>query len=304
MKQVAHNVYAYFQEKGSWGLSNSGLIVGRDYCIVIDSLSTIPQTQALLTEIKKITNKPIRYLINTHYHPDHILGNHLFPGSISICQTRCREQTLGLWEKFNQAVLSGNQALLLRLFPDRDLTGTKVTPQDVTFDKRLTIHLDGREIHLIHYKTGHTVGDITAWLPEESIVFAGDLLFLYSTPVTWEGSFSGWIEIMQALADLNAKVYIPGHGPQCDKQGVLASRDYLVRIYEIARRRFDVGISAYDAAKDIDLGNFKKWANWERILANVERLYREFRGEDPLSELDFGTLRVQMGELARSERQE
>ncbi len=93
---------------------------------------------------------------------------------------------------------------------------------------------------------------------------------------------------------------MPGHGPQCGKEGVLECRDYLVRLYEMARQRFDGGMSAQDAARDINLGHFKKWANWERVAANVARLYCEFRGEDPLSPLDMTAIFAQMDELARS----
>ncbi len=308
MRQLGPNVYAYFQEKGSWGLSNAGLIVGKDCCVVIDSLSTVKWTQAFLAEIQKVTDKPVRYLINTHYHGDHILGNHLFPGSISICHTNCREQTLKLGEEYNPAVRAGNQAYLSRMFSDRDLTGTKMTPQDITFDRDLTLYLDDRRIHLIHYQPGHTIGDIIVWLPQDRILFAGDLLFLYSTPVTWEGSFSGWIETLQALAHFNAGVYVPGHGPYCGKEGVFESRDYLVRVYDLSRKKFDAGMGPFDAARKMDLGNYRKWACWERILANVESLYREFRGGGPLSvsesvmffRSDFGKLRAKMNELRES----
>lgn len=293
MREVAPNVHAYFQAEGSWFLSNAGLIVGNDYSIVIDSLGTIGFTQAMLDDIKKVTNKPLRYLANTHSHADHIWGNHLFSGAVTICHTRCREEIVRAGTPDPDA--------MSRAFPGFDFAGIRATPPDITFDSQLTLHLDEREVQLIYYQPGHTLGDIIAWLPQDSVVFAGDLLFLYSTPLCMQGSFAGWIEIMGAMLGLDAKVYVPGHGPQCGKEGVTECRDYLVLVHEMARKRFDAGMSAEDAARDIDLGHFQKWANWERIVANVARLYHEFRGEDPLSSpLDMTTIRAQMDELARS----
>jgi len=234
----------------------------------------------------------VRYLVNTHHHGDHIYGNHLFVGATAICHTRCREEI----EKGG----APDPERLSQVFPGFDFSGIKVTPPDITFDNQLSLYLDERKVQLLYYQPAHTVGDIIAWLPQESVVFGGDLLFLYSTPLCMQGSFAGWIKAMETIADLDAKVYIPGHGPQCGKEGVIECRDYLVLLRDEGRKRFDTGMSAQEAARDIDLGRFRKWANWERIVANVARLYEEFRGEDPLSPLDMAGIFTQMDELARS----
>jgi len=292
MKELAPNVYAYIQARGSWFWSNAGLIVGDEFAIVVDSLSTVGLTQALIDEIRKVTDRPIRYLVNTHHHGDHIWGNHLFSEANIICHTRCREEAI------RTGVYDPN--MLAMVFPEFDFQGIRVTPPQITFEKQLAIHLDEREVQLIYYRPGHTVGDIIAYLAQEGIVFAGDLLFLYSTPLAMEGSFAGWIEIVEAMVKLDAKVYVPGHGPICGKEGVMECHEYLVMIRDEARKRFDRGMSVDEAARDIGLGRFKKWANWERIIANLERLQREFRGEEPNSEIDVAALIGRMYELAAS----
>ena len=292
MKEIALRVYAYFQAEGSWFLSNAGLIVGSDRSIVIDSLGTIGFNQAFLNEIEKVSDKPVRYLVNTHHHGDHIYGNHLFTEATAICHTRCRQEILNAGDP--------DPDRLSQVFPGFDFSGIKATPPDITFDNQLTLYVDEREVQLLYYQPAHTVGDIIAWLPQDSVVFGGDLLFLYSTPLCLQGSFAGWIKTMEAMVDLDASVYVPGHGPQCGKEGVIECCEYLVLLRDEARKRFDAGMSAQHAARDIDLGRFKKWANWERIVANVARLYNEFRGEDPLSPLDITAIFAQMDELARS----
>jgi glyoxylase-like metal-dependent hydrolase (beta-lactamase superfamily II) len=95
VKQLAPNVYAYVQAKATWYWSNAGFIVGSDYVVVVDSLSTVGLTQRFKDEIKKITDKPIRYLINTHHHGDHTYGNHVFAGAIVISHDYCRREVIG-----------------------------------------------------------------------------------------------------------------------------------------------------------------------------------------------------------------
>jgi cyclase len=293
IKQLAPNVYAYVQAKATWYWSNAGFIVGNDYVIVVDSLATVELTQKFRDEIKKVTDKPIRYLINTHHHGDHTWGNHVFAGASIISHSHCR----------HEAIETGviDPGLLNTIFPEFDFHGIAVTPADITFDKQLTLHIDERKIQLLYFGPGHTIGDIIVHLPKDGVIFTGDLIFLYSTPLAMEGSFAGWISDLDAITKLDAKTYVPGHGPVCSIEGLNLCRDYLVFVQGEAKKRFDKGMSVDEAAKDIDLGNFKKWPNRERILANVERLWREFRGEDPAtSKLDITDVFFRMAAMAQA----
>jgi cyclase len=293
MKEVAPNVYAYIQAKGSWFWSNAGLIVGDEYAIVVDSLATVALTRNFINEIKRVTDKPVRFLINTHHHGDHIWGNHLFRDATVICHSRCWEmaRSTGLYDP----------NVLNALYPEFDFKGIKVTPPGMTFDKKFTIYLDDREVQLIHYEHAHTPGDLIVHLPQEKAIFAGDLLFLYSTPVGFEAHIQGWIEALDLMSYLDAETFVPGHGPVCNWEGLRECREYLAMIRYEARRRFDAGLDVYEAARSINLGSFKKWANWERIVINVERLYREFRHEDPTSPIDRAALFEQARKLVEAE---
>jgi len=293
VKQLTPKVYAYIQAKATWYWSNAGFIVGKDYVVVVDSLATVGLTQKFRDEIRKVTDKPIRYLINTHHHGDHIYGNHVFAGATIISHDYCRREAI------EQGIR--DPGLMNTIFPDFDFRGIAITPADITFDKQLTLHMDGREVQLLHFGPGHTAGDIIVYLPEEGIIFASDFIFLYSTPLGMEGSFAGWLRNLDAMANLGAQTYIPGHGPVCGAEGLNLCRDYLVFVQSEAKKRFDKGMTVDEAAKDIDLGQFKQWPNHERILANLERLWREFRSEDPTtSKLDIAELFLRMDTMAKA----
>jgi cyclase len=293
VKQLAPNVYAYVQARATWYWSNAGFIVGNDYVVVVDSLATVGLTQRFKDEIRKVTDKPVRYLINTHHHGDHTYGNHVFAGATIISHDACHR------ELTETRIM--DSALLNAIFPEFDFRGIAATPADITFDRRLTLHVGEREVRLLHVGPGHTVDDIIVYLPDEGIIFAGDFIFLYSTPLGMEGSFAGWLRNLDAMAKLGARTYVPGHGPVCGVEGLNLCRDYLVLVQREARRRFGRGMTVDEAAKNIDLGQFKEWPNRERILPNLERLWREFRGEDPCtSRLNLPEIFVRMDAMTRS----
>jgi len=293
VKQLAPNIYAYVQAKATWYWSNAGFIVGNDYVVVVDSMATVGLTQRFKDEIRKITDKPIRYLINTHHHGDHTYGNHVFAGATIISHDRCRHEVTEAGTM--------DPALLNTIFPEFDFRGIAVTPAHITFDKQLTLHVDGQEVRLLHFGPGHTIDDIIVYLPQEGIIFAGDFIFLYSTPLGMEGSFAGWLKNLDAMANLGAQTYVPGHGPVCGTKGLNLCRDYLVFVRSEAKKRFDKGMTVDEAAKNIALGQFKQWPNHERILLNVERLWREFRGEDPAtSKLNIAEVFLRMDAMAKA----
>jgi len=293
VRQLAPNIYAYIQSRATWYWSNAGFIVGKDYVVVVDSLATVGLTQRFRDEIRKITDKPVRYLINTHHHGDHTYGNHIFAGATIISHDYCRHEVI------EAGIMDPN--LLNAILPEFDFRGIAATPAHITFDRQLALHMDKQEVTLLHFGTGHTIDDIIVYLPDEGIIFAGDFIFLYSTPLGMEGSLAGWIKNLDAVAKLNARVYVPGHGPVCGAEGLNLCRDYLVLVQGEARKRFDKGMTVDEAAKDIDLGHFKQWPNHERILLNVERLWREFRGEDPAtSKLNLVEILSRMDAMAKA----
>ncbi len=293
--QVASGVWAYVQAGGSWMRSNAGLVVGDDYAVLVDSLATVGLTRGLMEQVRRVTDRPVRYIVNTHHHGDHVWGNQVLSEAHIICHRRGREELL-------KAAVP-DPKLLGMMFAGLDFQGIAATPPHITFEDRLSLHCGGRELQAIYLGPGHSVSDVIVYMPQEGVVFGGDLLFLYSTPLGTYGSFEGWIRAMDSMANLEAATYVPGHGPLCSRKGVEESREYLVFVREEARKRFERGMNADEAARDIDLGRFGKWAAWERLLFNLERLNREFAGEPPDSHIDEASIMMRAITLAGSGRQ-
>ena len=271
--ELADGVFAYVQAGGGLCLSNAGLIVGPDGCIVIDALFAPSMTRALREEIARVTDKPVRLLINTHHHVDHTLGNALFPEAQIVSHANARQE--------QQRVGTSVFDRLRPLRPDLVAEAEGVEPRlpDVTFEGELALHLTGRTVRLLHLGTAHTIGDALVLLPDERLLFAGDVAFHYVTPLAFEGHVGGWLGVCDQVDALDVATIVPGHGPVGTKRELREMRGYLESIRGQARAAFEAGRSQEEATQGIDLGEYASWAEPERLALNVGRLYQEFRGE-------------------------
>jgi cyclase len=230
-------------------------------------------TRRLVAAIRKTTHKKVGALVNTHHHLDHTGGNRFFRGSTIIATDKCRAALAPGFPPV--AILQQFMPAFAREFPRLELQ-----PPTVTFDSRLVLHDGEREIHLWHPGTpAHTAGDATVFLPAERVLFTGDLAFHYVTPLAFQGHVGRWIDAADRLLAFEADVIVPGHGPIGTKADVRLMRDYLALVHRDSRRRFDAGMPAEAAARDIKLGVYAAWREPERILPNVMRCYQEFRDE-------------------------
>lgn len=280
--ELSPNIYAFVQAEGTWFVSNAGLIVGDERAIAIDSLASGEMVEDFLNRVRKVTKNPIKILINTHFHGDHTYTNHLFSKATTISDEKTRKQTAEASEEEIE--------LYSQVWPEIDFSEAEINPQDITFQEKATIYQDSKEIRLISVGAAHTKSDVYVYLPEEEIVFCGDLLFYLCTPFALFGHISGYIQAIDQLLSLNAETYVPGHGPVCGKEGLYEAREYLEMVRDESYERFQEGMVFFDAAKDIDLGKFEDWGNPERIVGNVARAYSEFRGEPEAAELDYGEI--------------
>lgn len=291
MRKLTEGVYAYVQAKGSWGLSNAGLIVGNDGAILVDALNKLSTAKAFMRFVRKATDQDIKCIILTHSHGDHIAGSFLLPDTILFCQRNCYEEIDEMGKPTNQlpaGVPHFDFSKVLKEFPF------------ILFDDTASVYLGNKEIHLRHYGYAHTIGDTVVYLPQDGIVFCGDALFLYSTPYSSRGSFSGWINTLNKILELDATVYVPGHGPICGRDGLIKCREYLTFIYDEAKKAFKTGIPCREAALRIPLGEYSQWVDRERVLGNMRCIYGEFNNKVPASRADANESITEMKELAKS----
>jgi cyclase len=137
-------------------------------------------------------------------------------------------------------------------------------------------------------------------LPEARVLFSGDVLFRLCTPIGWDGTYDGWLAALDTMIALAPDVIVPGHGPLCGVEGPREMKAYLAYVRAESNRLFDAGVPPLEAAKRIDLGPYAGWTEPERIVFQVERAYRERRGEPYDAPLDAAALFRGMYELRRA----
>jgi len=186
---------------------------------------------------------------------------------------------------------------LQRCFGQFRFDGIQFTPPTRTFDGELDLRVGDKTVHLIEVGPAHTRGDVLVHCPVDRVVFTGDILFIDSTPVMWQGPVANWIRACLLIEGMDADLIVPGHGPITDKHGVARVRHYLQYVHDQARARYDAGLGAFEAAKDIELSEYSAWSDPERIAVNVDSLYREFSGQQ--ARTDTLELLRRMAELAQ-----
>ena len=196
----------------------------------------------------------------------------------------------------NADSLGETGAFFRRCFGAFDFDGITPTHPTRTFEGALDVTVGDKAVELKQVGPAHTEGDILVHVPADRTVFTGDILFIDGTPIMWEGPVANWIRACETIEALDVDVVVPGHGPITDRSGARAVREYLAFVRDEAHRRYEAGMSVAEAAKDIALGRFASWTDTERIAVNVDRLYKEFAGDDTPS--DIMTLFTGMAEMA------
>ena len=307
LRELARDVYACLQPDRGLGTSNSGLL-NRGGGLVVDTFWDLPHTRQMIETYARVWKRPARRVVNTHRNGDHCWGNQLFPDAEIIGHRLCAAEFGKERPEFMQTLRNGGTssdpvlAAFARRLAEWDFAGVELRPPTTLVDERLTLDLDGIQAHLIYVGPAHTSGDLIVHLPTERIVFTGDILFRLCTPVGWEGTFDRWIAALDRIVALAPEVVVPGHGPLCGLEGPREMKAYLQYVLAESKRFFEKGLSALDAARRIDLGPYAGWTEPERIVFQVERAYRELRGEPFDAPIDVTPLFGAMHELAREQR--
>jgi cyclase len=305
LRELAKDVYTCLQEDRGLGTSNSGLLT-RGGGLVVDTFWDLPHTRELIDHYARVWKAPARRVVNTHHNGDHCWGNQLFAGAEIIGHRLCaagmlKEQPM-LLQVLRGAAESTDPAMVAfaHALAPWDFTGIELTPPTTLVEERLDLDLDGMRVELLYVGPAHTAGDLIVHLPAERIVFTGDILFRLCTPIGWEGTYDRWIAALDRIVSLQPALIVPGHGPLCGTEGPREMKAYLVYVRSESRRFFDAGLSVLEAAKRIDPGPYANWTEPERIVFNVDRAYREFRGEAFDAPIDAMTMFSGMFELRQA----
>ncbi len=306
--EVARGVFACLQPGGGLGRSNSGL-VARGGGLVVDTFWDLGHTRGLIEQYRRVWPHPARRVVNTHANGDHCWGNQLFPEAEVIGHRRCAEAFARESPESMQALKAMRDAAdpALRAFAEAlapfDFEGVELRPPTTVFDERLSLDLDeGVEARLLYVGPAHTAGDVIVHLPAERVVFAGDVLFRLCTPIGWEGTYAGWYAALDQILALEPDVIVPGHGPVCGLEGPREMKAYLEYVRSESERFFAQGLGVVEAAKRIDPGPYAAWAEPERIVFNVDRAYRELRGEPFDAPIDVAAIFRGVYEVRQSRR--
>ena len=295
LEEIAPQVFACLQQEPGIGYSNSGLI-DRGGGLIVDTFWDLPHTREMIEHYSKVWDAPAHRVVNTHHNGDHCWGNQLFSQADLIGHRRCAEsfskENPATFQALKNADPTTQPALaqFARSLERWDFSGIELTPPTVLFDDRLAIELDGSPVEMVYAGPAHTEGDVIVHLPEDRVVFAGDVIFRLCTPIGWEGTYARWIEALDYIISLNPQVIVPGHGPLCGIEGAREMKAYLQYVREESNKSFDADLPALEAARRMDLGPYEAWHEPERLLFNVERAYRELRGDPPISTVDAFSL--------------
>jgi len=287
---IGNGVYGYVQPDGTWGWSNAGLVTSNGETLLVDTLMSIPLTQAMLADFAKVPGGDrIDRVVNTHANPDHYLGNAAVEGA-EIISTR---EALAEMEGFNPIALKNLSAnwqnmgdageflfeTMGRQFDFSDADNLKLPTR--TFERQLVLSVGDKTVELTDLGPAHTGSDTIAWVPQDRTVFTGDLLFNEGHPIVWNGPFSNWIAACEFIEALQPEVVVPGHGPITDVAAVRNLKGYFEHLRDETRGRFEAGMPWQDAARDIPINDYAHWTDPERVVANVYSLYREWNPEIP-----------------------
>jgi cyclase len=245
------------------------VLAARDSTVVIDTMATASRTARLRAAIGEIDAGPVRTLVNTHHHGDHTFGNDAF-GAVTIVAHRAARTEMA-------AAGLG----LTTLWPGVDWGELRLALPTLTFEERLTVHAGDRPAELIHVGPAHTTNDVVVWLPDDRVLFAGDVLMSGVTPFILMGSVSGALRAVDELRTLGARTVVCGHGPVAGPEVLDETAGYLTWIQRLAAVGAAQGISPLEAAREAGPGQFGQLIDSERIVGNLHRAYAELEGAEP-----------------------
>jgi cyclase len=276
-KKVGDNVYAFIGRRND---ANALVVVTRQGVVLVDTGNDPPQTRILQNFITSVTDQPVRYVIITQNHADHIGGTGLFtPPANVIVHDRIANE----WASWKPYQIKSWR----KRFPERVEALKDVNPTDtvISFKDTMTLHLGGTTIELLYVDDTHNPGDIAVWLPQSGVLHAGfagyidrhpDMRPDYSHGTTW-----GMLKQLEVFSALKPKVMVPAHGPLGDVKDLHALTDYLLLARQKVAGMIAQGLSREEIERQFNMNEYKTWDRGLHLESMAAQIFRELRSEGP-----------------------
>jgi glyoxylase-like metal-dependent hydrolase (beta-lactamase superfamily II) len=271
--ELTNGVFARLHE----GLTNAGIIVGDSGVLVIDSLRVPSFARALIDDVRRLSDKPVRYVVDTHSHWDHSWGNEKFPDSTIVGHANCRREMLDpeITIRWREKVVGAGDPW------SEEAKSVQITPPEITFDQTLHLDFAGRSIDLHWLGRAHTSGDLFVHLPQERLLFTGDVAQDGGVPFMGDGYMPDWPSTDARLLELDAERFVAGHGPVGERPALVEARAFIVALVTGAEAAVASGQDEATAMAGVTAAmrdRFGEWRNFDRVGEGVAHAYRQIAG--------------------------
>lgn len=275
--KITDRVY-HFQRKVS---SNSGAIIMKDYVIIVDAGQEPESGKETVEKLRKITDKPVKYVVITHYHDDHIMSIPWFKkqGAVVIAHEETNRIIREMGNKLIDQrinIFGKNQPELKQILKD-----AVIDVADLTFEKKMTIGSGEERVEILYFGPARTPSDIFLWLPKERILFTGDAINKSVQPINYDyPNIRQWTDAMRSALGLDADLYLPGHQKPFKTDTVKEIINYYSDLRKGVQGYIDKGAPLEKIEAEFELPKYKDWPNYkERFKTHIMVMYKEVTGE-------------------------
>ncbi|VTU22763.1 Beta-lactamase 2 precursor [Variovorax sp. PBS-H4] len=257
--QISEHAWAYTAE----GDPNTGIIIGDDAVLVADTQATPAMAADVIRRIREVTDKPIKYVVLTHYHAVRVLGASAYEPQQIIAS----QDTYDLIVERGEQDKASEIGRFPRLFSNVETVPPGMTWPTMTFTGKMTLWLGKLEVQLLQVGRGHTKGDTIVWLPQEKALLSGDLVEFGATPYAGDAYFKDWPQTLNNLAALKPKALVPGRGaalttPEDVEKGLTETRDFIADVYSNVQKGVAAGKDLNAVYKDTFAALKPRYGHW------------------------------------------